>query len=304
MTEASRHNITFYPINPGGLAVFDEPISLPMGSAPAAWRPTPRDLRNRIDNARTLAENTDGIAIVNTNDLTAGMRRIADDVSAYYLLGYYSTNTKFNGGFRKIQVRMKSPGITVKARRGYFAPDETQAADALPPRRRRRRTPCRWTRRSASSAGCGRPRSCMPTRPCRRPSSTIAAEIANGQMASGKWAQGGDLTGRRHRCRSGEAVGTVTAKIEPGSRGALLHVPIAGRRRPGPWQVAFKVTGSGERIEDRLAIARSAATPLLGDATIYRAAPGPRAPLRPVCRFPVPANRTRAHRMADAEAVR
>jgi hypothetical protein len=82
----------------------------------------------------------------------------------------------------------------------------------------------------------------------------------------------------------GEAVGTVTAKIEPGLRGALLHVPIAAGSA-GPWQAAFKVTGSGERIEDRLAIARSAATPLLGDATLYRAAPGPRAPLRPSADF-------------------
>jgi hypothetical protein len=40
---------------------------------------------------QTLAENTDGIAILNTNDIAAGLQRIVNDVSAYYLLRYYST---------------------------------------------------------------------------------------------------------------------------------------------------------------------------------------------------------------------
>ena len=40
---------------------------------------------------RTLAENTDGLAILNTNDLDKGFTRIADDMSSYYLLGYYAS---------------------------------------------------------------------------------------------------------------------------------------------------------------------------------------------------------------------
>ena len=44
----------------------------------------------------------DGVAIVNTNDLAGGMRRIANDIRAYYVLGYYTTNTKFDGGVRTI----------------------------------------------------------------------------------------------------------------------------------------------------------------------------------------------------------
>ena len=48
--------------------------------------------RDRVNTLLTIAESTDGIAVVNTNDFTGGMRRIVEDVSAYYLLTYVSTN--------------------------------------------------------------------------------------------------------------------------------------------------------------------------------------------------------------------
>jgi hypothetical protein len=53
-----------------------------------------------------------------------------DDLSSYYLLGYYS-NGKLDGRFHTITVRVKRPGIQVRARRGYLAAtiaDATAAA--------------------------------------------------------------------------------------------------------------------------------------------------------------------------------
>ena len=76
-------------------------------------------LRARIESLQTMAENTDGIAIVNSNDLDRGLRRVVDDLTSYYLLGYYSTNSKLDGRFRSIKVRVKRPGVDVRARRGY-----------------------------------------------------------------------------------------------------------------------------------------------------------------------------------------
>ena len=43
---------------------------------------------------RTLADATDGIAVMDTNDLDKGLRKISDDLTSYYLLGYYSTNAQ------------------------------------------------------------------------------------------------------------------------------------------------------------------------------------------------------------------
>ena len=115
---ANRNNASFYPIDPRGLAAFDAPIG---PDAPPTIEVDRAMLNKRIDTLRTLAENTDGVAVVNTNNLNRGMQRIADDLSSYYLLGYYSTNTKLDGQFRRITVRVRRPGVEVRARRGYRA---------------------------------------------------------------------------------------------------------------------------------------------------------------------------------------
>lgn len=116
--EANRGNATFYTIDPRGLAVFDTSI----GPEPAP--PITVDaamLHGRIDSIRTLAEATDGITVTNSNDLDGGLKRISDDLSSYYLLGYYSSNGKLDGRFHNIKVRVKRPGVSVRARKGYRA---------------------------------------------------------------------------------------------------------------------------------------------------------------------------------------
>jgi len=42
-----------------------------------------------------------------------------DDLSSYYLIGYYSSNTKLDGRFRSTTVRVRREGVKVRARRGY-----------------------------------------------------------------------------------------------------------------------------------------------------------------------------------------
>jgi hypothetical protein len=115
LPEANRANASFYPIDPRGLVVFDEPISKNVPLAVDATR-----LRTRLDSLRILAENTDGLAIVDSNNLDAGMKRVVADLSSYYLLGYYS-NSKLDGKYHAITVRVKRPGVQVRARHGYLA---------------------------------------------------------------------------------------------------------------------------------------------------------------------------------------
>jgi hypothetical protein len=90
-------------------------------------------LRQRAQSLRTLAENTDGVAMLGSNDLKNAVRRISDDLTSYYLLGYYSTNTKLDGRFRQIKVVSKRSGIDLRARRGYRAAtqEEVDAARAV-----------------------------------------------------------------------------------------------------------------------------------------------------------------------------
>ena len=76
--------------------------------------------------AVAVAEDTGGFAVRNTNDLSAGIRRIADESRSYYLVGYTPREPRRDGRFHKIQVRVNRPGLTVRARKGYFAPDDKE----------------------------------------------------------------------------------------------------------------------------------------------------------------------------------
>jgi hypothetical protein len=121
--EANRNNVSFYPIDPRGLPAFDTEIG------PEAPLPPSQDhaqLVGRQDSLHTLAINTDGIALVNSNDLRKQLRRVADDLTSYYLVGYYSTNSRLDGKFRNIRVRSKRPGIEVRSRKGYRAATEEE----------------------------------------------------------------------------------------------------------------------------------------------------------------------------------
>jgi len=71
----------------------------------------------------SLAEETGGMAIVRTNDIAGGMTRIEQDTSRYYVLGYQSDPSRAPGKFRSIEVKVKRPGLKVRARRGYVPAD-------------------------------------------------------------------------------------------------------------------------------------------------------------------------------------
>ena len=114
--DANKGNVTFYPVYARGLAAFDAPIG--PDKPPSVIEDT-ANLRAKQDGLRFLAENTDGTAIVNTNNVDGALQRIVGDLSSYYLFGYYSSNTKLDGRFRNITVRVKRSGVKVRARRGY-----------------------------------------------------------------------------------------------------------------------------------------------------------------------------------------
>ncbi|MGH9346129.1 MAG: VWA domain-containing protein, partial [Vicinamibacterales bacterium] len=125
--QANRGNVSFYTIYPRGLAVFDSSMG---PRRPPDIFTDHRNLTARHDSLRELADNTDGMAVVNTNLIEPAMQRIVNDLTSYYLIGYYSSNTKLDGKFREISVRTKRPGVRIRARRGYRGPtaDELTAA--------------------------------------------------------------------------------------------------------------------------------------------------------------------------------
>jgi VWFA-related protein len=95
---ANKNNVAIYAVDPRGLAGSEFSIDQPSISA----RVDSQYLNSTMDTLRTLAENSDGRAIVNRNDLAIGMKQIVVDSSAYYLLGYNSTLTAPDGKFHEI----------------------------------------------------------------------------------------------------------------------------------------------------------------------------------------------------------
>ena len=125
----NRNNTSIYAVDPRGLAALEFDIN--QGVSLQTDR---TNLTQSLDTLRVLADNTDGRAIVNRNDLAAGMKQIMRDASGYYLLGYTSTSAPTDGRFHTIDVRVKRPGVEVRARKGYWAYtlDDVARATAAP----------------------------------------------------------------------------------------------------------------------------------------------------------------------------
>jgi VWFA-related protein len=112
----NRQNASIYAVDPRGLGVFEYGIQQGIG-----LQQDTADLRSAIDTLHTLSNNTDGRAIVNRNDLAAGMKQIMRDSSGYYLIGYTSSAAPTDGKFHEIKVNVKRRGVNVRARKGYWA---------------------------------------------------------------------------------------------------------------------------------------------------------------------------------------
>lgn len=126
IASASRGNVSIYSVDPRGLtSMADEAMeiqSLPedttLGLGPTALY---TELQRAQDSLRTLSDQTGGFAALNSNEFTTAFDRIIKDNSSYYLIGYYPQDERRDGRFRKIQVRVKQPGLAVRARKGYSA---------------------------------------------------------------------------------------------------------------------------------------------------------------------------------------
>jgi VWFA-related protein len=81
------------------------------------------------DQLTMLTENTGGFAVMDNNDIGRGFDRIVSENSTYYMLAYYPSNAR-DGKVHPIDVRVKRPGVTVRARRAFAAPN----GDPPPPR--------------------------------------------------------------------------------------------------------------------------------------------------------------------------
>jgi VWFA-related protein len=144
ISEANRGGVSFYAVDAAGLrtrsasdemrremaAMAEERDAAGLdptgrGSAAAMTKALERNedvLRyDPASGLGSLARETGGFLIHDTNDISAGLKRVEEELGAYYLLSYAPRNDTWDGHYRRIEVRVRRSGVTVQARRGYFA---------------------------------------------------------------------------------------------------------------------------------------------------------------------------------------
>jgi VWFA-related protein len=276
LQRANRANVSYYPIDPRGLVALDAPIG-PDRPPPAL---DAQFLRQRQDGLRVLAAETDGTVVLNT-DIERALPRLLTDIGSYYLLGYVSTNQKLDGRYRRLTVRVKRPGLDVRARPGYLAPTAAELTTAPAP----------------SAAGAGQPpatvRDALSRLPGGRTRPQLYLQAAGGAgfvqatveldravIAGPEWAKGATV-------RVEVAPATIAANVpatsgeeialDAGKRIFAVRHPARDLLPPGQYQVRAQVRAGGMRVP--LTLSTIVAVPptdaLIGSAAVAsRRGPG------------------------------
>jgi len=126
---AIRAGVSFWPIDARGLVA-----SGPLGDATkgppggigmytgASALASASNFSKSQDNLWTIAADTGGKALLDNNDLAAGIVKAQKSVSSYYILGYYPTNEALNGKFRRIKISLNNgQSASVDYSQGYYA---------------------------------------------------------------------------------------------------------------------------------------------------------------------------------------
>src|SRR5439155_11199562 len=126
---ANRANVSIYAADMRGLQSLVPGGETTQGSRRGTSTFSGASTRNQFgsqaatqDTLTTMAEDTGGRAFFDSNTFGQVFDRVVNDTSAYYVLGYSSTNPARDGRFRRIRVRLKRPDLKLEYRSGYYAP--------------------------------------------------------------------------------------------------------------------------------------------------------------------------------------
>jgi VWFA-related protein len=130
---AVRANVSIYPVDVRGLSSFPaggqaQSASL-HGNAAYTGASVLNDLNGNDasqETLYTLAADTGGKAFMDTNDLSGVFSVVQKDTSAYYVLGYTSSNHLKDGRYRRLKVTVNRPDVRLEYRAGYYADRDYQ----------------------------------------------------------------------------------------------------------------------------------------------------------------------------------
>lgn len=126
---AVRSGVAFYPIDVRGLLAMAPAGDASQGASRGTGifsGQSQRQTRDRFAGQQetlfSLAEDTGGKALLDSNDLAAGIRQAQKDVESYYTLAYYTTNHAKDGRYRRIKIELAArKDAKLDYRPGYYA---------------------------------------------------------------------------------------------------------------------------------------------------------------------------------------
>jgi hypothetical protein len=261
MQSANRSNVSFYPIGPSGFSAGVSPLT-----------PRRRSLQ-------TMADMTDGLAVVEPSFLEAGIKRVGDDLSSYYLAGYYSA-AKTDGRYHKITVRVKRPGVQVRARAGYRAASQgeaTSSAATTAPSPDAAEAQL-VTRALNPLAALNRERQIYVQAAVFRNSAggavvKVVAEVPRVNTRGDDWSQGGQIDATL-RTASGQLVVTEKFSLNPGTFVAEFPFTPGAPLEPGDYDVQLRAKGVKVLSPAVDAVRVTVASDSVGGALFMRRGPG------------------------------
>jgi len=251
LQRANRANVSFYPLDARGLVAFDEPIGPDQPPPPSV---DAARLGARHSNLRALAENTDGYAFINTSAIDRGLQRMVQDTGAYYLLGYYSSNTRLDGRFRKLTVRVKREGMDVRSRPGYLAPTEAELASTRVDALMNGAAPGHTTippSVARAFAGLAPIRGTVPLRvhTMGAPGQIwLTGEFDSATLKSDEWRQGGRGRVFFQHDRGETPAMQVDLTLAPGQQTFQVSPPPGTTLAPGRYVMRLELTAAGSTM--------------------------------------------------------
>ena len=124
---ANRSNMSIYTVDSRGLVALPPGGNASQRSAGRAMFTGAAMMRQRSnfsssqETLTTLSHDTGGQAFMDSNDLSLAFKKVQMDTHVYYVLGYFSSNSKEDGKYRKIRVEVTRPDLKIEHRPGYFA---------------------------------------------------------------------------------------------------------------------------------------------------------------------------------------
>jgi len=260
MQSANRANVSFYPVDPGRL--FSGTHTLTDNHA-----------------LELMVSITDGLRISETALFESGLRRIVDDLSNYYLLGYYST-ADADGKFHNITVRVRRPGVQVRARAGYLAAKPGEAVKPMTSAASLDASDTKTMTQALSylaSFSRELPLRALASAAWTRDRTVVVravAELSRSTANGDDWGKGGQLEATLMNS-AGKPVAKGSATFAAGTFAAQIAIAPAAPLEPDDYKVLIRAKGVAALGSTESVIFTLNADPL-GTGTLFFRRAGPR----------------------------